>query len=66
VRILASVKDAWNSRVTTVFPRQGHYAMDEKEVVKYRPPDLTIEHIAALLDYDLSTLISAASSSSTD
>ena len=63
VRILASVKDAWNSRVTTVFPRQGHYAMDEKEVVKYRPPDLTIQHIAALLDYDLSTLISAASSS---
>jgi hypothetical protein len=46
-----------------VFPRQGHYAMDEKEVVKYRPPDLTIQHIAALLDYDLSTLISAASSS---
>ena len=66
VRILASVKDVWNPRVTTVFPRQGHYAMDEKEVVKYRPPDLTIEHIAALLDYDLSTLISAASLSSTD
>jgi hypothetical protein len=66
VRILANVKDAWNSQVTTVFPRQGHYAMDEKEVIKYRPPDLTIEHIAALLDYDLSTLISAASSSSTD
>jgi FMN phosphatase YigB (HAD superfamily) len=63
VRILASIKDAWNSRVTTVFPRQGHYAMDEKEMAKYRPPDLTIEHIAALLDYDLSTLISAASSS---
>ena len=63
VRILANVKDTWNSRVTTVFPRQGHYAMDEKEVVKYQPPDLTIEHIGALLDYDLSTLISAASSS---
>jgi FMN phosphatase YigB (HAD superfamily) len=62
VRILASVKDAWNSRVTTVFPRQGHYAMDEKEAVKYRPPDLTIERIAALLDYDLSTLMSVASS----
>jgi hypothetical protein len=26
--------------------------MDEKEVVKYRPPDLTIEHIGALLDYN--------------
>jgi hypothetical protein len=66
VRILASVKNAWKSQVTTVFPRQGHYATDEKEVVKYRPPDLTVEHIAALLDYNLSALISVASSSSID
>src|ERR1700758_5756120 len=28
VRILTTVKRAWNSRVTTVFPRQGHYAID--------------------------------------
>jgi FMN phosphatase YigB (HAD superfamily) len=35
VRILAAVKWAWNSRVTTVFPRQGHYAMDQEEVAKY-------------------------------
>jgi hypothetical protein len=62
VRILATVKRAWNSRVTTVFPRQGHYAMDEKEVAKYRRPDLIIERIAMLLDYDLPTLIAAASS----
>jgi len=60
VRILAAVKRAWTSRVTTVFPRQGHYAMDEKEVAKYPKPDLTIEHIAILLDYDLSALVSAA------
>jgi hypothetical protein len=63
VRILDTVKRVWNSRVTTVFPRQGHYAMDEKELVKYRPPDLTIEHVAILLDHDLPTLIAAASSS---
>jgi hypothetical protein len=62
VRILAAVKRGWNSRVTTVFPRQGHYAMDEKEVAKYRPPDLVIERIAMLLDYDLPRLIAAASS----
>ena len=60
VRILAAVKEAWTSRVTTVFPRQGHYAMDEKEVAKYPKPDLSIEHIAILLDYDLSALVSAA------
>ena len=60
VRILAAVKEAWTSRVTTVFPRQGHYAMDEKEVAKYPKPDLSIEHIAILLDYDLPALVSAA------
>jgi FMN phosphatase YigB (HAD superfamily) len=60
VRILAAVKRAWTSRVTTVFPRQGHYAMDEKEVAKYPKPDLSIEHIAILLDYDLLALVSAA------
>jgi haloacid dehalogenase-like hydrolase len=64
VRILATVKHAWNSRVTTVFPRQGHYAMDEKEVAKYPPPDLAIERIAMLLNYDLPTLVAAASSRS--
>src|ERR1700756_5549930 len=57
VRILAAVKRAWNSRVTTVFPRQGHYAMDEKEVAKYPAPDLSIEHIAMLLDYELPALV---------
>jgi len=62
VRILATVKHAWNSRVTTVFPRQGHYALDEKDVAKYPSPDLTIERIAMLLDYDLPTLIAAGSS----
>jgi FMN phosphatase YigB (HAD superfamily) len=64
VRILVAVKEAWNSRVTTVFPRQGDYAMDENEVAKYRP-DLVIERIAMLLNYDLSTLIAATSSAAT-
>jgi FMN phosphatase YigB (HAD superfamily) len=59
VRILDAVKQVWNSRVTTVFPRQGHYAMDEKEIAKYRAPDLFIEQIAMLLDYDLPALLTA-------
>lgn len=62
VRILAAVKRAWSSRVTTVFPRQGHYATDLKELAKYPPPDVSIERIANLLDYDLPTLVAAASS----
>ncbi|HKV56581.1 MAG TPA: HAD family hydrolase [Candidatus Binataceae bacterium] len=61
VRILAAFKRAWKGRVTTVFPRQGHYATDQAEIAKYSPPDLTIERVGMLLDYDLPTLIAAAS-----
>src|SRR5271170_4885554 len=35
VRILAALKQAWGSKLTTIFPRQGHYALDAAEVAKY-------------------------------
>lgn len=60
VRILAAVKEAWGKRVTTIFPRQGHYAVDAKEVAKYPQPDFTIERIGALMDADLSALVKGA------
>ena len=56
LRILDAVKRAWGDRVTTVFPRQGHYATDPKEVAKYPPADLTVERIGDLLDHDLAAL----------
>ncbi len=56
LRILDAVKRAWGDRVTTVFPRQGHYANDIDEVAKYPPADVTIERIGDLLDYDLASL----------
>jgi FMN phosphatase YigB (HAD superfamily) len=52
-RILAAVKAAWGDRVTTIFPRQGHYAVED-------PPkdsasvDRTIDKIGDLLGIDLS------------
>ncbi len=52
VRILSAVKAVWGRRVTTIFPRQGHYAFDEKEVSKYPPPDIQIEGIGKLLEID--------------
>ena len=52
LRILTAIKAAWGDRVTTVFPRQGHYAFDEKEVSKYPPADITIERIGDLLTID--------------
>ena len=54
LQILTAVKRAWGSRVTTVFPRQGQYAHDPKTIAKCPPPDLTVERIGDLLDYDLS------------
>ncbi|MCC6179702.1 MAG: HAD family hydrolase [Chloroflexi bacterium] len=59
-RLLAAVKAAWGARVTTVFPRQGHYAHDPKALARYPPADVTVEHIGDLLDYDLSSLLAAA------
>ncbi len=52
VRILTAVKQAWGARVTTVFPQQGHYALDMKEVAKYPPPDVTIARIGDLAARD--------------
>ena len=60
VRILAEVKRQWGTRVTTVFPRQGHYANDRKEVAKYPAPDFTIERIGEFLKFDLDTLLGGA------
>ena len=53
VRILAAMKDIWGDRLTTVFVRQGHYALDQALVAKYPPADVTIEQIAELSSKDL-------------
>jgi len=57
LRILTAVKKALHTRVTTVFPRQGQYAHDQKIVAECPPADLTVERIGDLLDYDLSALL---------
>lgn len=53
LRILDAIKRIWGDRVTTVFPRQGHYAMDAPQMAKYQPADIMVEHIGALLAHDL-------------
>lgn len=59
VRILTAVKKIWGDRLTSVFPRQGHYATDAEVVASYPRPDVTLERIAELLDYDLPALVGA-------
>lgn len=48
LRILHAVKQVWGDRVTTVFPRQGHYALDPAEIAKYPAADVSIERIGDL------------------
>jgi FMN phosphatase YigB (HAD superfamily) len=59
VRILDAVKKTWGANVTTVFPRQGHYAADEREVAKYMAPDVTVDRIDQLREFDLARLRAA-------
>jgi FMN phosphatase YigB (HAD superfamily) len=60
LRILAAVKQAWGPRVTTVFVRQGHYAQDPEILASYPPADLSVDRIGDLLEYDIPTLLGAA------
>ncbi|MBO0721093.1 MAG: HAD family hydrolase [Blastocatellia bacterium] len=57
LRILTAVKTAWGPRVTTVFPKQGHYACDPQVLANYPPADLSVERIGDLLAYDLQQLL---------
>jgi hypothetical protein len=60
VRILAAVKQVWGSRVTTIFPRQGHYAHDAKQVAQHTTPDVTVERVGDLATFELEALLAAA------
>jgi hypothetical protein len=52
VRILTAVKKVWGGHLTTVFPRQGHYANDPS-VAGYPRPDVTIERIGDMIGADV-------------
>jgi FMN phosphatase YigB (HAD superfamily) len=58
LRILTAIKKVWGARVTTVFPKQGHYANDPQALAKFPPADVSIERIGDLLTYDLQRLLS--------
>lgn len=62
LRILDAMKKIWGSRLTTVFVRQGHYAHEAKHLDGYMPADVTLEHIADFLNYNMEQLLAAAHS----
>jgi hypothetical protein len=57
IRILAAVKKIFGRRVTTVFPRQGHYALDQKLVESCPAPDIAIERIGDLPGIDFEAIL---------
>jgi FMN phosphatase YigB (HAD superfamily) len=57
LRILAAVKEVWGRRVTTVFPKQGHYASDPKILAENPPADIELARIGDLLSCDLALLL---------
>ncbi len=51
--VLVHMKSAWSSRLTTVFPRQGHYAHDQEHRHDQPEPDISIDHIGDMLKLDI-------------
>jgi hypothetical protein len=58
IRILATAKKVWGERLTTVFPRQGHYAV-APDVANYPKADITVDRISDLVGYDIGALSGA-------
>ena len=64
LRILAAMKTVMADRLTTVFPRQGHYALDPVNIALYPAADVTLEDIGNLIDLDVRTLLCSENASS--
>lgn len=56
-RILDAVKKVWGERVTTVFPKQGHYARDPHLLAGCQPADIQLDHIGELKAYALAAFM---------
>ncbi|MGH8137979.1 MAG: HAD family hydrolase [Steroidobacteraceae bacterium] len=59
LRILTAMKKVWGSKLTTVFVRQGHYALDLANITTYPAADVTVERIGELAGQELANLSGA-------
>jgi FMN phosphatase YigB (HAD superfamily) len=48
LRILSAVKNVWGDRVSTVFPKQGHYARDPHALAGFQSADIQLDQISEL------------------
>lgn len=56
LRLLDAMKKIWGSKLTTVFVRQGHYALDMANISAYPAADITLEKIGDLATTNVSHL----------
>jgi FMN phosphatase YigB (HAD superfamily) len=64
LRLLTAIKEIWKKRVTTVFVKQGHYALDPKIIASCPPADVSLERIGDFVDCTLPGLLAAAQNKS--
>ena len=57
LRILDAMRSQWRERLVTIFPRQGHYALDPEICTRYAPADVTLARIGELAELDLEGLL---------
>ena len=57
LRILDTMKKIWGDRLTTVFPKQGHYAVDPEILAQYPHGDVQLDRIGDLVKLDLPDLV---------
>ena len=55
--ILSAMKLIWHERLSTIFVRQGHYALNPTVAASEPAADFTIERIGELAELDLASLI---------
>lgn len=60
LRILSAIKRSWGTKVTTVFVRQGHYALDVKANAQYEAADVSLDRIGELVEWPLERILAAA------
>lgn len=59
LKILTAMKKVWGNRLTTVFPKQGHYALDPQVLASNPQADLSVEHIGELVGIGLDEIVIA-------
>jgi FMN phosphatase YigB (HAD superfamily) len=63
--ILKAMKDILGNRLTTVFARQGHYALDPHTTDAYPHADITLDRIGDLLHCEISAVSGSAAAGAT-